>query len=142
MISGSWIWVVDHIPAKHNFMIDSARTGLRSNVRQIINAFFDVSVRGISVDPVVAVGMRDNPYFWPQKSNAAERKKGPNIIAPSERGHDRSHVNDRSRSQPVARSRVDRAHRTCVIRSVAGLMRTPSIANVAICASTALTMKS
>jgi hypothetical protein len=72
-------------------MIADGLKGMRSNVRQIVNAFFDMRARDIRVNPVVSVGVRDRHNFWPQIPCAAKRKKGPNSISPTDRGDDFDH---------------------------------------------------
>jgi hypothetical protein len=80
---------------------------VRSNVRQIVNTLFDVLARDIGVNPVVAVGVSNRHDFWPQKPYATERKKGPNSVPPTDRGHDFGHLDNRRGGQPVTRRRVD-----------------------------------
>src|SRR5690348_17236804 len=52
-----------------------------SESREVVDAFFDVSVRNIGIDSVVAVGMRNRTNLRPEKSRAAKRKQGPYIVA-------------------------------------------------------------
>lgn len=75
-------------------MIGGDRKGMPSNVRQVVNAFFDVLARNVSVNPVVAIGVSDRHDFWPEKPRAAERKKGPNSIPPADRSHDIGHLDN------------------------------------------------
>lgn len=79
----------------------------RSNVRQVVNTFFDMLARDISVNPIVAIGVSNRHDFWPQKPYAAECKKGPNSIPPTDRGHDFGHLDNRRGGQPVTRRRID-----------------------------------
>jgi hypothetical protein len=72
-------------------MIADGLKGMRSNVRQIVNAFFDMRARDIRVNPVVSIGVSDRHNFWPQIPCAAKRKKGPNSISPTDRGDDFDH---------------------------------------------------
>lgn len=88
-------------------MIADGLKGKRSNVRQIVNAFFDMIARHIRVNPVVAVGVSDSHNFRPQIPCAAKRKKGPNRISPTDRGDDFGDADNRRGRQPVSRRRVD-----------------------------------
>jgi hypothetical protein len=88
-------------------MIADGLKGKRSNVRQIVNAFFDMIARDTRVNPVVAVGVSDSHNFWPQIPCAAKRKKGPNIITPPDRGDDFGDADNRRGGHPVSRRRVD-----------------------------------
>jgi hypothetical protein len=81
--------------------------GMWSNVRQIVNAFFNMIARDIRVNPVVAIGVSDSHNFRPQIPGAAKRKKGPNSISPTDRGDDFGDADNRRGGQPVTRRRVD-----------------------------------
>jgi hypothetical protein len=88
-------------------MIADGLERIRSNVRQIVNAFFDMIARDIRVNPVVSIGVSDSHNFWPQIPCAAKRKKGPNSISPTDRGENFGDLDNRRGGQPFTRQRVD-----------------------------------
>ncbi|MBB5460824.1 hypothetical protein HDG33_004491 [Paraburkholderia sp. Cpub6] len=98
--------LTDPIQTFHSPIADGLK-GMPSKVRQIVNAFFDMIARDIRVDPGVSVGVRDRHNFWPEIPCATKRKKGPNNIAPTDRGDDFGHLHNRRGGQPFTRRRID-----------------------------------
>ena len=81
--------------------------GMGSNVRQVVNTFFDMIAWDIRVNPVVAIGVSDSHNFRPKIPCAAKRKKGPNSISPTDRGDNFGDADNRRGGQPITRRRVD-----------------------------------
>lgn len=83
-------------------------SGNRLNRWKVVNALFDVTIRNVRVDPVGAVGVSNRLDFWPQKSSAAERKKGPDYISRTDRVDRFGHLDNCGGGQPIVRLRIDK----------------------------------
>ena len=88
-------------------MTTTEHTGTQSNVRQIVYGLFDTPVGDLRVDPIMTTGVRNDLYFWTQKSHTPEGKKGPNDVSRTYGLYCGGYLCDLGRGQPFVCLRVD-----------------------------------